>query len=412
MRYIALHSTTRYICDTNLSGFRWVACQLDVVERCFHIRALRKALISLPETLDETYARTLKNIGHEYRDDAIRLLQFMCFSERPLTVEEAIDAIAVNLADEAYFDPSERMPIPREIARLCSSLVSLNPTGKIQLAHFSVREYLVSERVEPSFRTQLAEIEARASITRVCLAYMNHFGTFYTAQEICASFPLASYAAVTWMKHARYAESLPHILQTIKDFILVQLQAYRHWLTLIEPDEPWWDVPPHPRFRRTRTKLYYAARAGLPQTVRLLLDNGANIDEEGGMNGTALQVACISGHENVVKVLLERGADVNTEGGLHSDALTAACFRGHENIVKMLLEAGAHFDPADPLTALHVARWEHQDGVVQLLLDHMEDTSIQQTTSQVCPNLAHSRLSGSDKPLANDCKCESRPSTD
>lgn len=29
----------------------------------------------------------------------------MCFSERPLTIEEAVDALAVNLADEGYFSP-------------------------------------------------------------------------------------------------------------------------------------------------------------------------------------------------------------------------------------------------------------------------------------------------------------------
>lgn len=368
-----------------------------MLEKCFHIRALRKALSSLPETLDETYARILKNIGREYRDDAIRLLQFICFSDRPLTIEEAIDALTVSLADDGYFDPSERMPVPREIARICSSLVAVTPTMKIQLAHFSVREYLVSERVELSFRARLAETEARASITEVCLTYMNHFGTLKPAEETLATFPLARYAAENWMKHAKYAEIIPDVLQAIKDFLLVRTQGYAHWISLVEPDEPWWTVPPEPRLRRARTKLYYAARAGLPRTVKMLLSNGVDINEEGGIYGTALQAACIGGHENVVQVLLEGRADANAKGGLHGDALTAACFRDHEKIVAMLLQAGTRFDPDDPLGALHVARWEHHDGVERLLLDHVKDISTQQSGS------ASSASPGSEKPLANDC---------
>ncbi|KAL6235618.1 hypothetical protein BDW75DRAFT_239956 [Aspergillus navahoensis] len=62
--------------------FRWIACQLDVLEKRLHLRALRIALASLPETLDET-----------------------------------VDAPAVSPAGTPYFDPAERMPVPRAISR-------------------------------------------------------------------------------------------------------------------------------------------------------------------------------------------------------------------------------------------------------------------------------------------------------
>ena len=77
--------------------FRWVACQLDVIKVCRTFRALEKALASLPKDLDETYARILDNIPDQDRDDAFRLLQLLCYSERPLRIEEAVDAIAINV---------------------------------------------------------------------------------------------------------------------------------------------------------------------------------------------------------------------------------------------------------------------------------------------------------------------------
>lgn len=99
------------------------------------------------------------------------------------------------------------MPIPQEIARIASSLILRNSSPENSLTHFSVKEYLITERVESSFSAQLAEIEARASIIRVCLVYMNHLGSSGTAEEICTYFSLAIHAAESWMKHARHAES-------------------------------------------------------------------------------------------------------------------------------------------------------------------------------------------------------------
>jgi ankyrin repeat protein len=48
--------------------------------------------------------------------------------------------------------------------------------------------------------------------------------------------------------------------------------------------------------------------------VRLLLENGADVDGKGGI---ALEQAAASGNETIVKQLLEHGADVNAGGAWH-----------------------------------------------------------------------------------------------
>ncbi len=48
--------------------------------------------------LDETYSRILAGIYEDDRPDAIRILHLV-FSERPLTIEEAVDGIAVESTD-------------------------------------------------------------------------------------------------------------------------------------------------------------------------------------------------------------------------------------------------------------------------------------------------------------------------
>jgi hypothetical protein len=57
--------------------FRRAACQLDVLEECLDRRSLRKALASLPETLDETYRRIISSIPKTQKQYAIRILQFL-----------------------------------------------------------------------------------------------------------------------------------------------------------------------------------------------------------------------------------------------------------------------------------------------------------------------------------------------
>jgi hypothetical protein len=51
--------------------FRWAACQLDALENCLDYRTLQRAVVSLPKTLDETYARVLRGIPEEYKQNAI-----------------------------------------------------------------------------------------------------------------------------------------------------------------------------------------------------------------------------------------------------------------------------------------------------------------------------------------------------
>ncbi|KAF2135962.1 uncharacterized protein K452DRAFT_322729 [Aplosporella prunicola CBS 121167] len=155
--------------------FRWVTCQLESLEKCLEYPTLQRALGSLPKTLDETYARILSSIPSEYEHHTRRILQFLTFSERPLRIEEAVDAIAVNIEGGKGFDPKNRMPRPREISRYCSTLVVVvarqspedgDAITELQLAHFSVKEYLTSKRLDQSVAKDLEETTARASIAK------------------------------------------------------------------------------------------------------------------------------------------------------------------------------------------------------------------------------------------------------
>ncbi|KAH0531339.1 hypothetical protein TsFJ059_000184 [Trichoderma semiorbis] len=66
-----------------------------------------------------------------------------------------------------------------------------------------------------------------------------------------------------------------------------------------------------------------------------------NVNAQGGVFGSALQAAAFSGQTESVRLLLDRGADVNPRGGKCGSALNAAIFRGYWDIVEILLQKGA-----------------------------------------------------------------------
>jgi ankyrin repeat protein len=93
--------------------------------------------------------------------------------------------------------------------------------------------------------------------------------------------------------------------------------------------------------------ILFAAQQGNVEVATLLLDAGANKNEQSFLGQTALIIAAHSNHADLVRLLLQRGADPNT-GDAGFSALHAAVLRGNVDIVNMLLEA--HADPNARIT--------------------------------------------------------------
>jgi hypothetical protein len=112
---------------------------------------LRRALADLPKDLDETYARIIIGISEENKADGIKLLQWLCYSFSPISLKMAADILATGYSNDlgrCHFDPDERPPVADDVLLICLSLVSLGENCTLQLAHFSVKEYLTSDRVD------------------------------------------------------------------------------------------------------------------------------------------------------------------------------------------------------------------------------------------------------------------------
>jgi ankyrin repeat protein len=332
--------------------------------------------------LDETYRRILDTIPDEHKSYAVRILQFLTFSERPLSVNEIVDIIAVNTDGDPYFDPSDRMPDHQEISRYCSSLVVVVSTESddvLQLAHFSVKEYLTSNRAESVVAPEFQKATASVSIARVCLAYLLQFDHEINPTRVILDFPLAKYSATFWMSYATVGNGAEESLMgLIERFFCFLGGPYNVCYSLHRPDQPW-DENPGERNRMSASPLYYVAFGGLQKTVELLLEKNADVNEQGGFYGNALQAASYAGHDQIVKLLLERNADINAQGGFYGNALQAASHGGHEQVVKLLLERNADVNAQGGFygNALQAASYAGHNQIVKLLLERNADINAQ-----------------------------------
>ncbi|POR34361.1 Ankyrin repeat domain-containing protein 50 [Tolypocladium paradoxum] len=246
--------------------FRWVTCQLSALENCLDYPTLRKELTSLPRTLDEIYARILDNLPHEHEHLTRRILQFLTFSERPLRIEEAVDAIAVHTDGRPRFDRRNRMPVPEEISRYCSSLVAVTradrdrgeTTTELQLAHFSVKEYLLCDRLQAGFAEDFDETVARASIAQVCLAYLLELDQGLPTMELRQSYWLAQYSARYWTDHAVVAESSSENVRSLITDLFSCEETRANCCRLYDPDR-WWKYGFDKVQPRIASALYYTS---------------------------------------------------------------------------------------------------------------------------------------------------------
>jgi hypothetical protein len=99
---------------------------MNKLKDCLNQDDLESQLERLPRSLDEVYDRIVSGINTMYREDALKILQWLSFSIRPLKLTEIAPVTCmVPDADKVFrFKPSRVSPNPRSVLMICSSFVT------------------------------------------------------------------------------------------------------------------------------------------------------------------------------------------------------------------------------------------------------------------------------------------------
>ncbi|KAI0290287.1 hypothetical protein BC826DRAFT_1187375 [Russula brevipes] len=226
--------------------FRWVFCQLEMLRHCLP-SSVRRTLDELPESLDETYSRVLREIKKPNRDHALRLLQCLVVAIRPLRVEELAEVLAVE------FDDAEGIPKlkpdwrwedeEQALLTSCSSLIAIVNADKqrvVQFSHFSVKEFLTSPRLAAASggvsHYHIVLETAHTILAQACLSVLLWLDDGIDKSSIRKSFPLAGYAAEHWSSHAQFKSVSTSLRRAMECLFDLDRPHFATWLQLYDID--------------------------------------------------------------------------------------------------------------------------------------------------------------------------------
>ena len=418
----------RLIIENSRGVFMWARLALEKAQLLFrHAESTAKIKAEIgriPEDLKVLYRDLIKTGKHT--SATIELMQWICFSVRPLTTDELRWAIAVN-PDYTHksFDECERSEdfiapdkVETRIKALSCDLAELIPSynGRIvQFIHPSVKDFLVEGGLMALENTtkaaNLVVPAAHCRLSRCCIHYLR-MAVFSQSAPLSkkdkSRYPLLHYATTSWISHAKFgdaAESSPsdflglfgqppkvleawiEIYQQMEPFArdcpstgsnLVHL-ASRYGLTrllsylLLDLGKVSLEI--NARDENGQTPISWAAQNGHKAAVKLLLNtNKVNVDARDKNGQTPLSRAAENGHDAVVKLLLGTDkVDINSGDNYNWTPLSRAAENGHNTVVKLLLGMGkVDINGRDTVygqSPLSLAAWNGHEVVVKLLLE-------------------------------------------
>ena len=435
-----------------LFRFRWVFCQLETLRHCLP-PSVRGVLAELPETLDETYERILREIPKTNRVHAHRLLQCLTVAARPLKVEELAEVLAIN------FDAEGGIPKLNEgfrwadqeqaILSACSSLVAIveyKISGsdldwasdvdldlrRVQFSHFSVKEFLTSDRLTTStvdlLRGHHIRLEpAHTIMAKACLGVLLRLDD-HMDKETILSYPLARYAGNCFVDHAKFGDVLSRINDELEDLFDPNKPHFNTWLWLQYGD--WVSVGfewksrtelypgktlsdrsdlehPVPIYPPQIFPLYYVLELGYTYLAQhLILKRPCDVDASDKFGTTALHIAAYLPSCKVTQMLIERAAAINCLDNKGRTPLHYAMrdveFDRHDaqeslgdvfHCVRLLLDHGASADAQnnDGSTPLHLAASKMSQEIVQLLIENSANINLRNNQGQTVLNRASQR---------------------
>ncbi|KAH9904467.1 hypothetical protein F4778DRAFT_63806 [Xylariomycetidae sp. FL2044] len=243
--------------------FQWVAFHLRNLGTFFTDAEIRRALTRLPDGLDNTYQKIMEGIqqrpSHQ-RELAHRVLQWVAFAARPLTLAELCVAVSIVVHSQEL-KVSEVINNPLNLLAVCDSLlIYSHETNTVTFAHHTIRDYLLTHYSESGE----FELQFHTILAKLCLAYLQftsvrqalehmQYGDLGLGELHEGTLAFVHYAAKFWMVHAQKGRKEDERLSSIADSFFFGLQgSFPSWQEIYEP--PKWDAS------MERRRLQHSAR--------------------------------------------------------------------------------------------------------------------------------------------------------
>ena len=385
-----------------MSRFFLADLQLRQLLNQTSVSDVKETIKNLPTKAEVIYCRMLLNIALQSLSRstlAWRIILWLSYSQRPLTVPELLHAVAINSSTDRL--DLERMPPSRFLEDVCMGLISIDAERNIVLFSSASLSCYMKDSREQRFPNGAREIAYG------CLNYLNSTELtsgscvdLSTLLNWLKKYPLMRYVMQHWGTHVNeyWQELVPNMVRTL----LIDgrwcaafgemldasegLQASRlgepishmsglhiaAYFNFVKSGSSSWLVWPiqsrHSSVRSVdswqRTPLHIACERGNALFVHYLLKDDAPIDTQDRDGKSSLHYTAINGNLEIMISLLDRKPSLNLRDRIGKTALDYAVSNGHSTIVSELLKYGPENGEA-----LQGAASINCTDILELLLD-------------------------------------------
>jgi ankyrin repeat protein len=339
---------------------------------------MRRVLSSLHLHHDSALGASLARIklkGNECQTLAFKTLALILHAARPLTVDEILDALAVELwlNDQG---PDYRVPLETMLETCLGLVVVQRSDMTVRFSHYSVQEYLI---------TQSDLIPSEIYLAKVCLTYLlfdELITPGYTLEQRKSIYPFLSYAAQNWTTHVKgVGECDPEIQERMDELF----QSQEIFTTMVRARQPAQQSTETATVLVLSTPLHIAAGAGLLTTTERFLEGDPCIGAPDIHGRTALHEASRKGRSCVVRRLLQQPLDIDVQDVDGMTALQHAAEGCHKDVIGILLDNNAKVTGRDNFgrTALSIALANREDESSRHIFERLLSTG--------GPNVVHTR---------------------
>ena len=337
------------------------------------------------------------------RKHAIRLLQCLAFSRRPLRVNELAEVLATRFdaGQIPRLDKNQRSRKPDEDVLLAGSTLittikpgiyddDISDTRVVQFSHSSVVQFLTSGHLASSNNEDLSQYyispeSAHTTLAQTCIGTLLQLDNY--GEDVTHDFPLAEYAAQNWFHHAQYKDVAPRIQDGTNCLFDPNRKHFTVWVSVHNIDH----IPSSSRLSKPSnppepSRLYYATHCGIRSVVEyLVIACRQDPNKCHGSQGTPLQAAVVLGYTAIVKFLLEHGADVNVRDKHNSTPLHEASGSGNLAVMRLLLSGGADVNALDYWgdSPLHKAFRYQKSEAMELLVKGDADMNVRNKLNSI-----------------------------
>ena len=397
--------------------FLWLRLLQERLSPGKNARQLERMVVDTPVGLEQAYERDLQaihDLTQDERDRAIKILWWMLYAIRPLSVCELTEAVLIEPDDGQATYPSEELPdaydqwyIDDQLRRLCGSLIDVRPregcleiaSYTVQFVHFSVKEYLSKALQEQFPATHGISMSDTAGnndlLAQHCLRYLCYDNFIQDSTSTDEEFyrkvrkyAFLRYASNSWDTHISLGKPPSSnsiaLCNRLHDPSISRWRSYSEMLLegsegfsmcLTEHRGSWLEP------------LHLAILTSLTEIVEHVIKTGANLNAlVGPRKKTALSVAICRREYSMAMLLLDHGADVNISDAHGRTCLHEAVEKTQVDLVQVLIDKGAKVNARDNhgCTALLVAADYGHIEIVNILMDHGADSTIGTKSGKSC----------------------------